>query len=59
MLEVTSDYIKAIENHLRVFEANFDLNGKRYTKTKIASATYDSSIGIVMILQLVVGTSIV
>lgn len=45
MLEVTSDYIKAIENHLRVFEANFDLNGKRYTKTKIASATYDSSIG--------------
>jgi hypothetical protein len=44
MLEVTSDYIKAIENHLRVFEANFDLNGKRYTKTKIASATYDSSI---------------
>ena len=34
MLEVTSDYIKAIENHLRVFEANFDLNGKRYTKTK-------------------------
>ena len=45
MLEVTSDYIKAIENHLRVFEANFDLNGKRYTKIKIASATYDSSIG--------------
>lgn len=45
LLEVTSDYIKAIENHLRVFEANFDLNGKRYTKTKIASATYDSSIG--------------
>ncbi|HGQ9037540.1 TPA: collagen-like protein, partial [Streptococcus pneumoniae] len=45
MLEVTSDYIKTIENHLRVFEANFDLNGKRYTKTKIASATYDSSIG--------------
>ena len=45
MLEVTSDYIKAIENHLRVFEANFDLNGKRYIKTKIASATYDSSIG--------------
>ena len=45
MLEVTSDYIKAIENHLRVFEANFDLNGKRYTKNKIASATYDSSIG--------------
>ena len=45
MLEVTSDYIKAIENHLRMFEANFDLNGKRYTKTKIASATYDSSIG--------------
>ena len=45
MLEVTSDYIKAIENHLRVFEANFDLNGKRYTKTKIASAIYDSSIG--------------
>lgn len=45
MLEVTSDYIKAIENHLRVFEANFDLNGKRYTKTKIASATYDSSLG--------------
>lgn len=45
MLEVTSDYIKAIENDLRVFEANFDLNGKRYTKTKIASATYDSSIG--------------
>lgn len=45
MLEVTSDYIKAIENHLRVFEASFDLNGKRYTKTKIASATYDSSIG--------------
>jgi len=45
MLEVTSDYIKAIVNHLRVFEANFDLNGKRYTKTKIASATYDSSIG--------------
>lgn len=45
MLEATSDYIKAIENHLRVFEANFDLNGKRYTKTKIASATYDSSIG--------------
>ena len=45
MLEVTSDYIKAIEDHLRVFEANFDLNGKRYTKTKIASATYDSSIG--------------
>ena len=45
MLEVTSDYIKAIDNHLRVFEANFDLNGKRYTKTKIASATYDSSIG--------------
>lgn len=45
MLEVTSDYIKAIENHLRVFEANFDLNGKRYTKTQIASATYDSSIG--------------
>lgn len=45
MLEVTSDYIKVIENHLRVFEANFDLNGKRYTKTKIASATYDSSIG--------------
>ena len=45
MLEVTLDYIKAIENHLRVFEANFDLNGKRYTKTKIASATYDSSIG--------------
>jgi len=45
MLEVTSDYIKAIENHLRVFEANFDLNGKRYTKTKIASATYYSSIG--------------
>lgn len=45
MLEVTSDYIKAIENHLRVFEANFDLNGKRYTKTKIASATYDSSVG--------------
>ena len=45
MLEVTSDYIKAIENHLRVFEANFDLNGKRYKKTKIASATYDSSIG--------------
>ncbi len=45
MLEITSDYIKAIENHLRVFEANFDLNGKRYTKTKIASATYDSSIG--------------
>lgn len=45
MLEVTSDYIKAIENHLRVFEANFDLNGKRYTKTRIASATYDSSIG--------------
>ena len=45
MIEVTSDYIKAIENHLRVFEANFDLNGKRYTKTKIASATYDSSIG--------------
>ncbi|MFS9162439.1 hypothetical protein [Streptococcus oralis] len=45
MLEVTSNYIKAIENHLRVFEANFDLNGKRYTKTKIASATYDSSIG--------------
>lgn len=45
MLEVTSDYIKAIESHLRVFEANFDLNGKRYTKTKIASATYDSSIG--------------
>lgn len=45
MLEVTSDYIKAIENHLRVFEANFDLNGKRYTKTKIVSATYDSSIG--------------
>ena len=44
MLEVTSDYIKAIENDLRVFEANFDLNGKRYTKTKIASATYDSSI---------------
>ena len=44
MLEVTSDYIKAIENDLRVFEANFDLNGKRYTKTKIASAIYDSSI---------------
>lgn len=44
MLEVTSDYIKAIENDLRVFEANFDLNGKRYTKIKIASATYDSSI---------------
>ena len=44
LVEVTSDYIKAIENDLRVFEANFDLNGKRYTKTKIASATYDSSI---------------
>lgn len=45
MLEVTSDYIKAIENHLRVFEARFDLNGKIYTKEKIASATYDSSLG--------------
>lgn len=45
MLEVTSDYIKAIESPLRVFEARFDLNGKTYTKKKIASATYDSSLG--------------
>ena len=45
MLEVTSDYIKAIENPLRMFEASFGLNGKTYTKAKIASATYDSSVG--------------
>ncbi|HFI0420645.1 TPA: hypothetical protein ACGOW9_001858, partial [Streptococcus suis] len=45
MLDVTREYIEAIESSCRSFEAEFRVNGQVFHKQDIASIEYDSSIG--------------